>query len=101
MSSDDTTEIDIEYVAKLARIHLSDEEKATYAQQLKEVLVNFNKIRDINVDGVEPTAHAFPVFNVWETDRAEPGFTPEEALRNAPENRDNQIVVPKVIEGGE
>ncbi|MFW5882989.1 MAG: Asp-tRNA(Asn)/Glu-tRNA(Gln) amidotransferase subunit GatC [Verrucomicrobiota bacterium] len=94
-------EIDIDYVASLARIHLTDEEKQTFAGQLHHVLEHFDKIKAVDVDGVEPTAHAFPVYNVLEADQAEPGFTPEEALRNAPAQRNNQVIVPKVIDGGE
>ena len=90
--------MDIEYVAKLARISLTDEEKKKFSAQLGDVLENFEKLNAIDVSGIEPTAHAFPLYNVWQEDEPETGFTPEEALKNAPAQRANQVVVPKVVE---
>ena len=52
----------------------------------------------MNVEGIEPTAHAFPLYNVWQEDVPQTGFTPDEALKNAPAKRANQLIVPKVIE---
>ncbi|MDE3084795.1 MAG: aspartyl/glutamyl-tRNA amidotransferase subunit C, partial [Verrucomicrobiota bacterium] len=51
-----------------------------------------------DVSGVEPTAHAFPVFNVWTDDVPQPGLPVELALKNVPAQRDNMVVVPKVVE---
>lgn len=96
--SEDTTSIDIDYVAKLARIALTDEEKATFSAQLEDVLEHFKKLEAVDVSGVEPMAHAFPLVNVWQEDEPREAFTPEQALANAPKQRDNQIVVPKVVE---
>ncbi len=62
------------------------------------MLTNIEKLKQVDVTGVEPTAHAFPVYNVWADDVAKPGLSVEDALRNAPEKRDNMIVVPKVVE---
>lgn len=96
--AEDTSKIDIDYVAGLARITLTPEEKAEYGRQLEDILRHFASIREIDVEGIEPTAHAFPLFNIWQDDEPGPAFTPEEALRNAPARRQNQIVVPKVVE---
>ena len=74
------------------------EEKAKFAQQLGEVIHHIEQLRKVDVSGVEPTAHAFPVHNVWSEDVARPGLPVEAALRNAPAQRDNMIVVPKVVE---
>lgn len=90
--------MDIEYVAKLARISLTEEEKEKFAAQLGGVLENFERLNAVDVSGIEPTAHAFPLYNVWQEDVPEAGFTPDEALKNAPEKRANQVVVPKVVE---
>lgn len=90
--------IDIDYVADLARVELSEAEKSKFSAQLDGILGYFEKIREIDVSDVEPTAHAIPVYNVWQEDKAEPGFTPEQALRNAPAQRDNQVIVPKVVD---
>ena len=90
--------MDIDYVANLARIELSDEEKTTYQRQLGDVLKYFEKLQELEVDGVEPTAHAFPRHNVWDQDESKLGFSASEALKNAPQSRQDQVVVPKVIE---
>ena len=94
----DTPNIDIDYVANLARLALSPEEKATYARQLGDVLAYIEKLKQADVTGVEPTAHAFDVHNVWAADVPAPGLSVEDALRNAPAQRDNMIAVPKVVE---
>lgn len=92
------TDLDLDYVANLARLALSDEEKAIFAGQLGEILHYVEKLKAVDVTGVEPMAHAAPVFNVWEADVARPGLTVEQALRNAPARRQNMIVVPQVVE---
>jgi len=91
-------ELDIDHVAKLARLALTPEEKAKFAQQLGDVLHHIEQLSKVDVSGVEPTAHAFPIYNVWADDVAKPGLPVEAALRNAPAQRDNMIVVPKVVE---
>ena len=88
----------IDHVANLARIDLTAEEKERFTAQLADVLGYIAQLNEVNVDGVEPTAHAFPVVNVWAADVPEPGLSVEDALRNAPEQRDNMFVVPKVVD---
>jgi aspartyl-tRNA(Asn)/glutamyl-tRNA(Gln) amidotransferase subunit C len=88
----------LDHVASLARIDLTAEEKARFATQLGDVLAYVEQLNEVDVAGVEPTAHAFPVVNVWAEDIPEPGLPVEDALRNAPERRDNMFVVPKVVE---
>mgnify|MGYP006304928905 CR=1 FL=1 len=94
----DDVSMDIEYVAHIARVSLSDEEKSRFASQLKDVLEHFKKLQQVDVDGVEPIAHPFDLNNVWRED--DPGETwgPDIALKNAPAQRDGQVVVPKVVE---
>jgi aspartyl-tRNA(Asn)/glutamyl-tRNA(Gln) amidotransferase subunit C len=95
----ETPHIDIDYVANLARLELSDEEKAKLGGQLDDILGYFEKLNAVDVDGVEPMAHAHKVFNVWrEGDEAGDTYDPEVLTRMAPEQRDNQVVVPKVVE---
>jgi aspartyl-tRNA(Asn)/glutamyl-tRNA(Gln) amidotransferase subunit C len=91
-------DINIDRIANLARLALTPEEKVKFSAQLADVLTNIEKLKQVNVDGVEPTAHAFPIYNVWADDVAKPGLSVDDALRNAPEKRDNMIVVPKVVE---
>lgn len=91
-------DIDIDHVAMLARIRLSAEEKAAYAAQLKDILAYVRQLEQVDVTNVEPTSHAFPVVNVLDEDEPGPVFTPQQALMNAPRQRDNQIEVPKVVD---
>jgi len=91
-------DLDIDYVARLARLALTAEEKAKYSQQLAEVLQHIEQLAKADVAGVEPTAHAFPIENVWADDVARPGLSVEGALRNAPAQREHMISVPKVVE---
>lgn len=91
--------IDIDYVANLARIELSDEEKAKLGGQLDDILGHFEKLNAVDVDGVEPMAHAQRVNNVWrEGDLAGATYDRELLEQMAPEQRDHQVVVPKVVE---
>jgi aspartyl-tRNA(Asn)/glutamyl-tRNA(Gln) amidotransferase subunit C len=91
-------EIDIDRLAVLARIELSSEEKLKFASQLGDVLAHVEQLNKVNVDGVEPTAHAFPVTNVWRTDEPVEGLPVADALANAPAKRSDQFSVPKVVE---
>lgn len=91
-------QLDIDHIAKLARLALTPEEKAKFSQQLGDVLHHIEQLAKVDVSGVEPTAHASPVFNVWQDDVAQPGLAVEDALRNAPAQRQNMVVVPKVVE---
>ncbi|MBI2813299.1 MAG: Asp-tRNA(Asn)/Glu-tRNA(Gln) amidotransferase subunit GatC [Opitutae bacterium] len=91
-------DLDLDYVANLARLALSDTEKTGFSGQLADILRYMDKLRQVDVTGIEPMAHASPVFNVWEADVARPGLPVEAALRNAPAQRQNLIVVPKVVE---
>jgi len=91
--------MDIDYVANLARLELSDDEKAKLGGQLDDILGYFEKLNAVDVDGVEPMAHARPVYNVWrEGDEAGETYSPEVLTKMAPEQRENQVVVPKVVE---
>ncbi len=92
------TDLNIDHVAKLARLALTTEEKEKFSQQLGDVLHHIEQLGKVDVSGVEPTAHAFPLYNVWQDDVAQPGLSVELALKNAPAKRDNMIAVPKVME---
>jgi aspartyl-tRNA(Asn)/glutamyl-tRNA(Gln) amidotransferase subunit C len=93
-----TPQLNIDHVAKLARLALTPEEKAQFAGQLGSVLQHIEQLAKVEVTGVEPSAHAFAVHNVWQADAARPGLPVADALRNAPAQRDSMIVVPKVVE---
>lgn len=91
-------QLDIDHVAKLARLALAPDERARFAQQLGDVLHHIAQLEKVDVAGIEPMAHAAPVFNVWAEDAVRPGLPVELALRNAPAQRDHMVVVPKVVE---
>jgi aspartyl-tRNA(Asn)/glutamyl-tRNA(Gln) amidotransferase subunit C len=91
-------QLDIDYVARLARLALTEAEKQAFAHQLGDVLTYIEQLKAVDVTGVEPTAHAFEVVNVWQEDVPAPAFPVEKALQNAPAARDHMIVVPKVVD---
>ncbi len=91
-------QIDIDHLATLARIALTAEEKARFSAQLGDVLGYIEQLKRADVSGVEPTAHATPIFNVLQDDVARPGLSVEDTLRNAPARRDNCVLVPRVVE---
>ena len=89
---------DVERVARLARVALTAEERARFETELGDVLEYMALLNEVDVSGIEPMAHAFPVTNVWAEDVPQPGLPVEEALRNAPAKHDGMIAVPKVVE---
>lgn len=91
-------EIDVKYVAHLARIALSEGEIAKFDAQLGHILGYIDKLKELNVDSVEPTAHAVPRSNVTRTDDVLPSLSNEEALLNAPAKSNGLFVVPKIVE---
>ena len=93
-----TPEIDVSYVASLARLDLSQAEKVTFQQQLSQIVAYVDTLAAIDVEGVEPTAHPAPVLDRMREDRARPGLTQEDLLRNAPDAALGQIRVPKVVD---
>ena len=91
-------EIDIEHVARLARLDLTDEEKARLRDQLGVILETAAKVSEVATDDVPPTAYAIPRSNVLRPDEVTPSLTVEEVLSNAPEVEDDRFKVPKVVE---
>ncbi len=88
---------DVEHIAALARLELSDEEKEQFTHQLNQILTYVEKLKELDTTTVEPLSHVVDLSNRFREDRVEPGLTPEEALRNAPSRTDNYFKVPKVI----
>jgi aspartyl-tRNA(Asn)/glutamyl-tRNA(Gln) amidotransferase subunit C len=91
-------EIDVTYVAHLARISLSPDEERKLSAQLGKILGHIEKLKEADVTGVEPTAHAFPLINVTRPDETRPSLSNEEALRNAPAKANGLFMVPKIVE---
>lgn len=90
--------IDIDQLSTLSRIQLTEEEKAAYAAQLSDILGFFRKLQEVDVSGTPPMAHPFEAGPTLREDMASTPWEPQRALRNAPATREDQIVVPKVVE---
>jgi len=91
-------EIDIDHVARLARLELGDEEKARLREQLGAILEHAAKVGEVAADDVPPTAYAIPRSNVLRPDEVTPSLPVEEVLANAPEVEDDRFKVPKIAE---
>jgi aspartyl-tRNA(Asn)/glutamyl-tRNA(Gln) amidotransferase subunit C len=91
-------DIDVKYVAHLARLALTPEEEQKLSAQLGNILGYIEKLRELDVSNVEPTAHAVPMVNVTRTDEVRPSLPREAALRNAPRQAGGLFVVPKIVE---
>ena len=90
--------VDLSRVVRLARIELTLEEQRRISSQLAEVLRYVDKLKELNVEGVEPTAHAVPLENVLREDELRASLSQEEALSNAPKTANGLFVVPKIVE---
>jgi aspartyl-tRNA(Asn)/glutamyl-tRNA(Gln) amidotransferase subunit C len=93
-------EIDIEHVAKLARLQLSKRERAELATQLGQILEHAARVGEVAADDVVPTASPIPRANVLRDDVVEPSLPVDEALRNAPERDGDRFRVPRIAETG-
>jgi aspartyl-tRNA(Asn)/glutamyl-tRNA(Gln) amidotransferase subunit C len=91
-------EIDIKYVAHLARISLTPDEEKKLAAQLSGILGYIEKLKELDVADVEPTAHAVPMVNVTRADKICPSLPHEEAMLNAPKQANGLFIVPKIVE---
>jgi aspartyl-tRNA(Asn)/glutamyl-tRNA(Gln) amidotransferase subunit C len=88
----------VKHVARLARLGLTEEEVDVFASQLSVILENIAKLQEVDVSGVSPTAHASRLNNVMRQDIPQPSYPPEVLLANAPEQEDNCLKVPAVLE---
>ncbi|MEO5720910.1 MAG: Asp-tRNA(Asn)/Glu-tRNA(Gln) amidotransferase subunit GatC [Chthoniobacterales bacterium] len=91
-------DLDVAHVARLARIRLTAEETQLFQAQLGDVIAFAAQLREVDVSGVEASAHASPIFDVFREDKARDSFTQEEALQNAPQQAKGLFVVTKVVE---
>jgi aspartyl-tRNA(Asn)/glutamyl-tRNA(Gln) amidotransferase subunit C len=93
-----TSDLDVAYVARLARLNLTDEETELFQKQLGDVLKYAEKLREVDVSNVEAAAHALPIFNVFREDAPRDWFTAQQALSNAPRQANGLFIVTKVVE---
>ena len=89
-------EDDVRYVAKLARLRLEQDEVARMADELAKILAHIDKMSELDISAVAPTAHVLDVVNVARADRPRPSLDREEALRNAPAVSDDCFRVPRM-----
>ncbi|MGP8198080.1 MAG: Asp-tRNA(Asn)/Glu-tRNA(Gln) amidotransferase subunit GatC [Limisphaerales bacterium] len=91
-------DFNVQYVAHLARIALTPEEQEKFGAQLSNILGYIEKLNQLDVSGIEPTAHAVPLVNVFRADEVRPSLPTAEALRNAPASANGLFLVPKIVE---
>jgi len=89
------TEDQVRHVANLARLGLSDEQVAALGVELNDILLQIDRISALDLEGIEPTAHAVAVTNVTRPDVVVAGLSREDALRNAPDQQDGPFLIPK------
>ncbi len=89
---------DVEKVATLARLHVTEHEKAAFARQLSEILAHVEQLSRHDTSGVEPTASVMGQVNVFRDDVVRPSLPTEKALANAPEREGDGFGVPKILE---
>lgn len=91
-------EIDIEHVARLARLELTEDEKARLREQLGVIIEHAAKVGEVAADDVPPTAYAIPRSNVLRSDEVTPSLSTEDVLSNAPEVEADRFKVPRIVE---
>jgi aspartyl-tRNA(Asn)/glutamyl-tRNA(Gln) amidotransferase subunit C len=91
-------EIDIDHVARLARLALTDEERERFRSQLRVILEHAERVREVAAEDVPPTSHPVPMRNVFRDDEPEPTLSQHDALAGAPEAEKGQFKVPRIVE---
>jgi aspartyl-tRNA(Asn)/glutamyl-tRNA(Gln) amidotransferase subunit C len=94
-SLDQTT---VRHVAHLARLRVTDDEVARFAEQLSSILTYVGQLNQLDTPDVPPTAHTLPVSNVFRDDTVRACWEPDRALCNAPQSQDGFFRVPKVLD---
>ena len=93
--------IDVAYVSNLARLELTEEEKATFHPQLEGIVKYVEMISKVNVEGVPPMMHGKEIVNAFREDEVRPSMATETALANAPTRVGDEFLLPKIVEGAE
>ncbi len=90
--------MDIEKVARLARLELSEEDREIFGNQLEQVLTYMEQLNRLDTTGVDPTSHAIPIYNVFREDEIKPSVAQEEVLSIAPDEEEGHFKVPRIID---
>lgn len=92
------TKKDVEHIALLSRLKLTEEEKETFVKQLSGILTHVEKLNEVNTNGIEPTSHVIKMQNVMRDDIVTGSLPIKKALANAPDRTEEFFKVPKIIE---
>jgi len=87
---------EVEYVARLARLHFEEEELTRLQQELGKIIEYVHQLSELDLSGLEPTSHAVPLKNVLRPDEPVPGLSQAEAIANGPAVEEGQFVVPRI-----
>ncbi|MDR1412518.1 MAG: Asp-tRNA(Asn)/Glu-tRNA(Gln) amidotransferase subunit GatC [Actinomycetes bacterium] len=94
------SEQDVRHVALLARLGLSGEQVVELQGELNSILEHIDQLRNLDLEGVEPTTHAVPLVNAMRADEPRPSLSHEAALMNAPQQRDGAFLIPRIVGPG-
>lgn len=89
---------EVEYIARLARVGLSEEEIEKFQVQLSDILKNFDILREVDTTDIPPTAHVIEMENVIRDDKVTPSLPQDEVLANAPRQEDGYFRIKAVLE---
>ena len=90
--------IDVNHVALLARMSLTEEEASVFQEQMDQIVDWIDKINELDLENVEPTSHPVPLENILREDRAGESLPREAVIENFPEVKDDQVKVPRILE---
>ena len=88
---------DVDKIARLAKLELSEEEREKYASQLDNIIGYIEKLNEVDTTGVEPLAHVNDIINVWREDKSRSSLSEEEVFKNSPKHDKEFFLVPKVL----
>jgi aspartyl-tRNA(Asn)/glutamyl-tRNA(Gln) amidotransferase subunit C len=89
---------EVDHVALLARLDLTDEEREQFTTQLNSILEHFQALTQLDTSGIEPTSHVIPLSNVMRDDQVRPSLSPEDVMANAPDRAAETFRVPRIVE---
>ncbi len=92
------SDFNLKHIARLARLHFKDEELKVFESQVAGILKLVDELKEVDVEGVEPTSHPLDIKNVFREDEIRPSLSIEEFLKHAPRSRGRFFEVPKIIE---
>lgn len=90
---------EVEHIAHLARLTLTEEEITLYSKQLNDILKYIDKLNELDVDQIEPMSHVLDIINVMREDKHLPSLSREEVMANAPDHDNEHFKVPRVLKG--